>query len=67
MTAVPPLSPALHDLVRWQGVRWVVTRVLPRGRLELSAVRDPLVQGLCLDAQLRWQPKDGAWILTGGV
>jgi hypothetical protein len=60
----PPLTPGLHDLVFWRGARWLVTKVLLRGRLELGCIVDPTVQAVCLAEQLHWVAGANAWVLT---
>lgn len=62
-----PLRPRLYDRVHWRGAVWWVTRILDRGRLELSALREPGVQGICLASQLHWHLAENAWLLVGGV
>lgn len=57
-----PITPGLHDLVFWRGAKWLVTRVMRFGRVEISAVHEPTIQWVCLASQLSWQPKSNAWI-----
>jgi hypothetical protein len=62
MALPAPRAPGLHDAVAWRGARWLVTRVLRRGRLEITAMRDPTVQWVCLDAQLSWEEGSKGWV-----
>lgn len=58
------MTPALHDLVFWRGTRWLVTRLLRRGRVEITAINAPLVQWTCLARQLEWSASERAWTCT---
>jgi hypothetical protein len=62
MRMAAPLSPSLHDLVLWRGAKWLVTRVLRLGRVEISAIMDPSVQWVCLDSQLTWHEPSASWL-----
>lgn len=56
------MTPARHDVVHWRGARWLVTRILPRGRLEIGALDDPTVRWVVLEEQLRWDAQARLWL-----
>lgn len=62
MAMTAPLRPTLHDAVLWRGGRWLVTRLLRFGRVEISAIDAPSVQWVCLTDQLSWHPQARAWL-----
>jgi hypothetical protein len=62
MTLPAPRAPGLHDAVTWRGARWIVTRVLNRGRFEITVMRDPTVQWVCRNDQLTWDESIKAWV-----
>jgi hypothetical protein len=57
-----PMTPVRHDLVLWRGSRWLITRRLRLGRLEISALEDPTVRWVCLEEHLVWEPKSRVWM-----
>jgi hypothetical protein len=62
MAMASPMTPVRHDLVLWRASRWLITRGLRFGRIEIASLDDPTVRWICLEDQLVWEPKSRAWM-----